>query len=86
MTMAGPGPWRNRSTMDRLGIPISAVTADKTILCVHEDSLDWPEEKLAAWYSTVVTGYGLRTSRRRWCERISIARFNLEWLKEPSAT
>lgn len=62
-----------------------AVTADKTILCVHEDSLDWPEDKLAAWYDSL-TGYDYATSRRRWCEKISIARFNLEWLKESSAT
>ena len=45
-----------------------AVTADKTILCVHEDSLDWPEEKLDRWYDSL-TSYDYATSRRRWCER-----------------
>ena len=58
-----------------------AVTADKTILCVHEDSLDWPEKRIDRWYDSL-TGYDYATKRRRHCERISIARFNLPWLKE----
>ena len=54
-----------------------AVLADRTILCLHEDSLDWPESRLAEWYAS----FSRLDRRRRWCERISIARFNLEWLK-----
>ncbi len=56
-----------------------AVLEDKTILCLHEDSLDWPESKLAEWYGS----FSRLDHRRRWCERISIARFKLEWLNSP---
>ena len=55
-----------------------AVTADKTILCLYEDSLEWSEEQLARWYDS----FDSLDRRRRWCERISIARFNLQWFKE----
>jgi sialidase-1 len=53
-----------------------AVTADKTILCLYEDQLDWPEKEVDAWYNS----FSYFRKRRPYTERISIARFNLEWL------
>ena len=59
-----------------------AVTADKTILCLYENSLDWSEEEAARWYDSFSSYDYVLDRRRRWCERISVARFNLGWLNE----
>ena len=53
-----------------------AVTADKTILCLYETHLDWPQEKVDAWYDS----FSHHRKRRPHTEQISVARFNLEWL------
>jgi sialidase-1 len=53
-----------------------AVTHDKTILCICETELGWPEEKLDGWYNSLDSN----RKRRPWCEGIRVARFNLEWM------
>ena len=53
-----------------------AVTADKTILCLYDNQLDWSQEKIDAWYDS----FSYVRKRRPYTERISVARFNLEWL------
>ena len=53
-----------------------AVTADKTILCFYENELDWPQDKIDAWYDS----FDYVRKRRPHCERVSVARFNLEWV------
>jgi sialidase-1 len=59
-----------------------AVTADKTIVCLYEDSLDWSEEEIARWYDSFSSHDYVLDRRRPFCERISVARFSLEWLTE----
>ena len=57
-----------------------AVTADGSILCLYEDSLDWPEEKLAHWYDSFSSYDYVKDRRIPWCECISVARFSVDWI------
>ena len=59
-----------------------AVTADKTIVCLYGNSLDWSEEEIARWYDSFSSHDYVLDRRRPFCERISVARFSLEWLTE----